>query len=1299
MVSTPLSNWRKKTRRPPPIKIKGSFFKAEEDSSDKPRWLSDGGKASKKEKEKMKLIVPPKSQSKAHEKLGMPSVPNSAFSEVDMGTTPRIPCQRSFLAFADDNSPQGSVPTITYLDSPHDSDDSDISPLSDRPSARSASVLARFFPELTNNISLAPPVGLYEKKMKKTETPSDFRNELERRVNSLYMNSEDAAVGEDGYESSFELQIHNSSEENIFDGASSCYSRRASFMSVDGGYVGGDEAGRCCSADAFSIMSPAAAGVFDDAASVLNSRPLTSRTLSTTRPQSAARPSQNLSRSISTGQIMKSSSAERIPPAIPRHPSRRISFSRPSRSNSLTSRVTIEDWRNKPLPLEPSLEPIIEPNPLSIRQYESQPSLFSPAFQMEEQSMLNPHWRPADHAYHVSAGPAGHRHHQERQAAPSQNSSRTDMRGDGRTMSQAAEELEATLADLEKEGKTVLILDGPLQISRNNGELVATRRAPLPPPMKSPYSRLNSQLSPELPQTPKKSRSSRVDEMKAQQAREEKGHKHTKAKEHSKPKEQSKPKEHSKPKLSKKESKKDLSKVKYSSSHSRQPSDGKEKRKDEQWKLKKSFSLFHRKQSLPRVEEIRMSMLASRSEASLVIEGALKPLSERSNSLPFVSKSDDEAISSPIKNPRERLRKQLPRLQTSNLDLSPPYGSVPSDRQRQTADAELEGNVVPPVPSKKPSLELRATLSEEEKIPVTFDSIHQTHSAIPIPKPSNQIALDPVYELDATPPTPFTFQQVMEPLFSQKFIIANWSENLPDHIIMTLMQNATSLDDLFSLAIVNRQFYRVFKEQEMSLIKSAVFKMSPPAWELREMSPPWDTEVLHRDPDAQVPEYTPTTYLERYAQDIYALAKLKSMMLVRCVPFLRHDTVRGLSGMDYARAEEVDDAFWRIWTFCRIFGSGKGREADLEGQVDWLKGGAKARAFAGAASTMTEPFGMNKVLFEPPKGFGLGNIEGLSPKQLYDMTEIWTCLAVLLQPLHGKCIEARKVGIYDGMDVPEGDANREQTVLEEWTSYILTLGMSAVLVLSSICPAEATLATFETAQAAGLTKWELTDTETTRASFLKEALSLVYEDNVRFASPDTASPHELSSGDSESREQDRERQCAFSLELRTRRLRGSFKPHELDILLADERPMSQFSTVLHNLNGTSSGPVPPVPALILDRASTSTSSTAPRTPKHSATSSQPSNSSTSSLAPAPLRPQIQDPVDRAITRMVTELGFDEEDVKWALKITDTGEGIDVKAAEQLLMEKTKREINPFAPRGKRSLLQFQGSQESGWRWA
>jgi hypothetical protein len=82
-----------------------------------------------------------------------------------------------------------------------------------------------------------------------------------------------------------------------------------------------------------------------------------------------------------------------------------------------------------------------------------------------------------------------------------------------------------------------------------------------------------------------------------------------------------------------------------------------------------------------------------------------------------------------------------------------------------------------------------------------------------------------------------------------------------------------------------------------------------------------------------------------------------------------------------------------------------------------------------------------------------------------------------------------------------------------------------------------------------------------------------------------------------------------------------------------------------------------------------------------------------------------DPVDRAINMIVNELGFAQEDAKWALKITDTGEGIDVPAAVHMLQRQKKKNDrnNIFSNRKRSSLLtdvmKRQGSTDSGWRWA
>lgn len=82
--------------------------------------------------------------------------------------------------------------------------------------------------------------------------------------------------------------------------------------------------------------------------------------------------------------------------------------------------------------------------------------------------------------------------------------------------------------------------------------------------------------------------------------------------------------------------------------------------------------------------------------------------------------------------------------------------------------------------------------------------------------------------------------------------------------------------------------------------------------------------------------------------------------------------------------------------------------------------------------------------------------------------------------------------------------------------------------------------------------------------------------------------------------------------------------------------------------------------------------------------------------------------------IVNELGFSEADAKWALKITDTGDSIDVNAAVRLLLkERKKRERNQLLARLKRGSSggSSDGSLVSpflntnplpntpGWRWA
>jgi hypothetical protein len=61
----------------------------------------------------------------------------------------------------------------------------------------------------------------------------------------------------------------------------------------------------------------------------------------------------------------------------------------------------------------------------------------------------------------------------------------------------------------------------------------------------------------------------------------------------------------------------------------------------------------------------------------------------------------------------------------------------------------------------------------------------------------------------------------------------------------------------------------------------------------------------------------------------------------------------------------------------------------------------------------------------------------------------------------------------------------------------------------------------------------------------------------------------------------------------------------------------------------------------------------------------------------PPEPQVLDPADIALNKMVNELGFAAEDAKWALKYTDTGESLDVEAAINLLLQRVERpDVSP-----------------------
>jgi hypothetical protein len=482
-------------------------------------------------------------------------------------------------------------------------------------------------------------------------------------------------------------------------------------------------------------------------------------------------------------------------------------------------------------------------------------------------------------------------------------------------------------------------------------------------------------------------------------------------------------------------------------------------------------------------------------------------------------------------------------------------------------------------------------------------------------------------------------------------------------VILRIMSNLMTLKDLFATAALNKGFYSTFKRHELYLIKATLFKSSVAAWELREIS--------------EANQITPTAYLRQYSVEIYTMCMLKSLVVRRCDSFLRPATMAGLVGTDQARSVEIDAAFWRVWTFCRRFGSTAGEEEDIEAQIDWLNGGQLARQR------------------DPSSSFGIGNGRGLSKSELYDMTELWTCLSVLVQSFHGRVADARGAGIFDNCKV---DASRdEEFLLEEWTWYLLTLGPSCILALSS--------GSFSTAKNLGLTQWvtPAPGPESSRSKFFKKALTRVYEARLveeaktkgGMVKRTSKASYRMTKSEL-ARELDRARQTAFAKELKSQRQQSPSKSEPCTF--SDERPMSVYSQVVKSLpHGThriSAQDLATMPKhLFHDRKSRPSSTQSghtiplrPQTPVLTSSSAVPSaeddlpaSPDGIDTTPSPVitieevadeianeTSTVVDPTDRAMSHLVDVLGFTKDEAKWALTRSENGHGIDVEKAVQML---------------------------------
>ncbi|KAK6436246.1 hypothetical protein LTR95_007561 [Oleoguttula sp. CCFEE 5521] len=291
---------------------------------------------------------------------------------------------------------------------------------------------------------------------------------------------------------------------------------------------------------------------------------------------------------------------------------------------------------------------------------------------------------------------------------------------------------------------------------------------------------------------------------------------------------------------------------------------------------------------------------------------------------------------------------------------------------------------------------------------------------------------------------------------------------MAESVLLRILASLPTLADLFSTATINKGMYRVFKENEMHLIKTVLRAESPAAWELREWTPAPSDESSASASSASsdvAAEYTPYSYLAAHKASVRTAQSLASL----------------LSPLATSR---LTQAILRVSTFCIIFGPAKAREDDLTGQLDWLRGGRLARAtdFSATVDAGGLDYDLSSVLLNAPDFFGSSNGDGLGRDELEDMLWVWEGLGRLMDG----CGEIARALRIITMDV------------QEWQHYIRSLGPTAVLDLATRSPSEAIA--FALSQ-----DWQTYPaTLTSRSTFLRDPVARLLTEQHTYKSASTA---------------------------------------------------------------------------------------------------------------------------------------------------------------------------------------------------
>ncbi|KIW97065.1 uncharacterized protein Z519_02457 [Cladophialophora bantiana CBS 173.52] len=486
-----------------------------------------------------------------------------------------------------------------------------------------------------------------------------------------------------------------------------------------------------------------------------------------------------------------------------------------------------------------------------------------------------------------------------------------------------------------------------------------------------------------------------------------------------------------------------------------------------------------------------------------------------------------------------------------------------------------------------------------------------------------------------------------------------------ERVIYRIMCSLHSAQDLQATAMVSKGFLRTFQRNESKLVSRLIFKTSRAAWELRRsiLALKGSNDFLLKD----------------YRRDCRTLDALKAFIVAHCSSSCKQSTLVGLLGQDDTRKSQIDDALWRIWTFCTLFGDSVGQSGPAQTEIDWLNGSRAAN---------------NKQL---GAGFAIGNGKGLMTHELEDMNEMWQCLQILVSGFRGREHEAKRYGVFDNWHLRE--TTSESQHLAEWTSYLLALGPQTVLSLCSC--------SFEQAKMLGLTNWPVPPAGQSRTSFLTTAIAQVYQERVledatrkaarmsmrqmpgQYSVPRAPTHHPTRSLDEHLAFLPSTRATIQSQSLRidtssqkrrpvsTNALAGVRMEIRPDCDPANTRqetrpdcdPISGTNLPSHLL------PTSPTadPTVYYSLSMTSTASTkvgatlfpmdyASPTPRVPFRAPEP---------PAASASAVVDPVDKAMNLLVRELGFAETRARKALAMCDSGSGIDLQKAIELLTVDSK----------------------------